>query len=98
MSSVTNFASGKLACAAELAAIDVACGFVPKIVKIYTDGDADTGSEWLECMASGSARRTLGSTGAVTVITSAGITPGDHGFTIGTGCQVASLPLYWIAF
>lgn len=80
------------------AAIVIACGFKPRIVRVYNVDSGDM-VEWFEGMAAASGRKTLGANGNVSLITTLGITVSDSGFTIGldTDVNVTSEQLSWVA-
>lgn len=84
------------------AAINVACGFIPRYVKVINiDGDATI--EWTSNLADGEGFKDL-PTGVMALMGSNGITPSDPnstflGFTIGTDSDVNANAetLIWIA-
>lgn len=74
------------------AAIEVACGFIPKYVKVINiDGDATI--EWTDAMTDGEGFKDLPTGVMAQMAASTGITPTDPddaflGFTIGTDSDV----------
>lgn len=105
---VARIATGKYIDTGTAAAIEIACGFTPKYVKVVNATAAGTGlvtMEWFEGMTAGYGIKTndegTSETG-VTQITTLGITPSittGQGFTIGldTDLNVTSEQLYWLA-
>jgi hypothetical protein len=95
-----GFASGTLTSASSAAAIEVKCGFKPKYVKVWIKDDSNGFiTEWWEKMADATAIKHI-LAGDISAVTSNGITPSvasGVGFTIGTACQVNSLPFIWMA-
>ena len=90
--------SGTITVAATPAAEAVVLGFKPSYVKVQ-NVTTILQEEHFDGMADASALLTTGSTGAVTLPTTNGITLSDSGFSIGTGVQgSASDVLYWIAY
>ena len=90
--------SGTFVVAATPAATTVVLGFVPSYVKVQ-NVTTILQQEHFEGMADASALLTTGSTGAVTIPTTNGITLTTTGFTVGTGVQgSADDVIYWVAF
>lgn len=61
--------------------------FKPRIVEAVNVASGDR-LEWFEGMTNAHAVKTLGATGAVSIITSLGITIRDKGFTLGADTDV----------
>lgn len=96
--SVTNIAVGRYLTDATAAAITITCGFKPRyvVVKNVTSGDS---YEWFEGMAAAAATKVTGSTGAVSILTTLGVTVSANGFVIGldTDVNVINEQLSWMA-
>lgn len=101
-----NLATGQTAVSSgvsanPVAAVVVYCGFTPRYVKIVVPktGLAGMVFEWFHGMAAGRAIEYRQNSGfSCDEIASNGITVGARGFTIGTGCQLASGDTFrWIA-
>ena len=95
--SVANVAVGAYLDTGTVAAFNINCGFKPRYVRIVNETSGDV-EEWYEGMADAEAyKRVAAGTGAL--ITSNGITPITHGFTVGldTDINVTSEQLSYIA-
>ena len=94
---VVNRALGRYITTGTAAAIAIDCGFEPRYVRVVNTTSRDM-VEWFEGMADASAIKTVAA-GTRTKITSLGITPSAHGFTIGldTDINVTSEQLSWLA-
>jgi len=93
-----NHASGTFTVAATPAAVALTLGFRPSYVKVVNVTSLLQG-EGFDGMADASYLLTTGSTGVVTLPTSAGFTLSSTGVTIGTGVQgSASDVCYWVAY
>lgn len=79
------------------AAFTLTIGFKPKYVKIWNETSGDS-IEWNEQMADAEGFKAVAA-GTQALVTSNGITPTTHGFTIGldTDINVTSEQLSWIA-
>lgn len=82
------------------AAIDVECGFVPKLVRIFNITDGDQIDEWIDTMAAGTSLQintavAIRSTNGVTAFT--GSATKAPGFTIGSGISESAKVLHWYA-
>lgn len=76
----------------------ISLGFKPSYVKVQ-NVTTILQEEHFDGMADASALLTTGSSGAVTIPTTNGITLSASGFTVGTGVQgSASDVVYWIAY
>ncbi|WP_105133477.1 hypothetical protein [Burkholderia sp. BE12] len=98
--SVCNHAVGQVATdSGTAAAIAITCGFKPRVVRWInvTSSAALTKDEWYEGMAAANSVHTVGSTGVVTLSTTAGPTISDSGFTLPAGTVPASSSFVWEA-
>jgi hypothetical protein len=78
------------------AAIDVVCPFRPCSVDLYTSGGIE--GHWNSEMADASAFKRIAN-GTGSVVSSAGITPSEDGFQLGTdaGLNVNGATIYFVA-
>ncbi len=94
-------ACGEGTAASTKAAVTIDCGFKPNYVKVITV-DATTNSimtEWVFGMTAAKGMQLKDDTTfKYTELAENGITVGDRGFVIGTGCQTNSKKYHWIAF
>jgi hypothetical protein len=96
---VSNLAVGRYLTDATAAAITITTGFKPRYVKVQNlNASGYAAMEWYEGMADASAVLT-GADGAISVITTLGITVSEHGFVIGlqTDVNVINEQLSWVA-
>lgn len=93
-----NFAAGRYITTGAAAAIAITTGFLPRYVKVVNVDSGDM-VEWYEGMAAASACKTVGATGARSLITTLGITVNSRGFTIGVDLDVnvSTEQLSWTA-
>jgi len=94
---VRNVAVGAYISTGTAAAFNITCGFKPRYVRIVNETSGDV-IEWFEGMADSEGyKRIAAGTGAL--VTSNGIIPITHGFTVGldTDINVISEQLSWIA-
>lgn len=82
------------------AAIEITCGFIPKIVKVF-NGDSGVTVVWNDAMPAASGIKTVGA-GTTDYISTGGITKGTVktflGFTIGADADLNTAhTLYWEA-
>jgi hypothetical protein len=90
--------SGSFTAANPAVATTITLGWVPSFVKFVTlDTNAFTGEYW-DSLADASFVKSLAGGTIQALISSAGVTPTDDGFTLGTGCQVAAKVTHWVAF
>jgi hypothetical protein len=97
--SVAQTAVGRYLTSDTAAAIVITLGFRPRYVKVQNlNASGYAAMEWYEGMADASAVLT-GIDGAISLITSLGITPAAGGFTIGlqTDVNVINEQLSWLA-
>lgn len=87
------------------AAINISCGFVPRIVKVINI-DGDCVMDWTDDMGAGLGYKTIGATGVGALMATGGITAyagseaaNSAGFTIGTDADLnaSAETLMWIA-
>ncbi len=97
-SHVRNVAVGRYITSSTAAAIALTIGFKARYIKVTNNTSGDS-FEWFEGMAAASATKVTGSTGAVSLVTSDGITVSANGFTIGldTDVNVINEQLSWVA-
>lgn len=91
--------TGRYLTSSTAAAITITLGFKPRYVKVQNlNGSGYAALEWYEGMADASAVLT-GIDGAISLITSLGITPSANGFVIGlqTDVNVINEQLSWMA-
>lgn len=96
---VSNLAVGRYISTSTAAAFDITTGFKPRYVKVQNlNASGYAAMEWYEGMADASAVLT-GIDGAISLITTLGITVADSGFTVGlqTDVNVISEQLSWMA-
>jgi len=97
--SVNNVAVGRYLTSSTAAAFDITTGFLPRYVKVQNlNASGYAAMEWYEGMDDASAVLT-GADGAISLITSLGITPSSRGFTVGlqTDVNVINEQLSWMA-
>lgn len=97
--SVANFAVGRYLTSDTAAAITITTGFKPRYVKVQNlNASGYAAMEWYEGMAADSAVLT-GADGAISLITTLGITVSVSGFVIGlqTDVNVINEQLSWKA-
>lgn len=97
--SVTNTAVGRYITSSTAAAFVITVGFKPRYVKVQNlNASGYAAMEWYEGMADASAVLT-GIDGAISLITTLGITVSASGFTVGlqTDVNVINEQLSWIA-
>jgi hypothetical protein len=97
--SVSNVAVGRYITSSTAAAFELTTGFKPRYVKVQNlNASGYAAMEWYEGMAADSAVLT-GIDGAISLITSLGITVGERGFTVGlqTDVNVINEQLSWMA-
>lgn len=97
--SVNNLAVGKFHDSGTVAATDFTLGFKPRYVLVVNvDAGGYVKEEYFEGMADDSGVLT-GSDGAISLITSDGITANADGFTLGLNTDVLATDeqLYWMA-
>lgn len=95
--SVAQVAVGAYITSSTAAAFTITTGFKPRYVKVVNETSGDV-IEWFEGMADAEGyKRVAAGTGAM--VTSLGITPTTHGFTVGldTDINVINEQLSWIA-
>lgn len=95
---VGNVATGRYLDTGTVAAYPITLGFRPSYVKVQNNTSGDY-MEWYDGMADASATKCTGATGAMSLITSNGITVSANGFTIGldTDVNVTSEQISWLA-
>lgn len=94
---IRNVAVGRYITSSTAAAIALVVGFKPRYVRVVNNTSGDS-FEWFEGMDAASATKVTGSTGAVSLVTSNGITVSTNGFTIGldTDVNVINEQLSWV--
>lgn len=96
---LAQVSTGRYITSSTAAAFDITLGYTPRYVKVQNlNASGYAAMEWYEGMADASAVLT-GIDGAISLITTLGITPLSYGFTVGlqTDVNVINEQLSWLA-